>query len=164
MKKALFGFLMMGLIFAALNVATAESLQTDHPCYDIDPSNGGRDGHPCWPKGTDPSVSVEPAGDTGDSGAGALLGGGQSNAATVGEVSPTETPKSGGIAGWIKGGLKSLGIGTGAGDMPPMGEGGGGKVSVCQASEDICKGASFACGVYSESTKKCFEKYIRESK
>ena len=22
-----------------------------HPCYDIDPSNGGLDGHACWPKG-----------------------------------------------------------------------------------------------------------------
>jgi hypothetical protein len=51
-------------------------------------------------------------------------------------MAPTGTPESGGISGWIKGGLKSLGIGTGTGtdDMPPkadtsaapIGEGGEG--------------------------------------
>ncbi len=52
MKKTLFGFLMVGLAFIALQVETAEAqIGIGHPCYDIDPSNGGRDGHPCWQKG-----------------------------------------------------------------------------------------------------------------
>ena len=52
MQKILFGFLMVGLAFIALQVETAEAqISIDHPCYDIDPSNGGRDGHACWPKG-----------------------------------------------------------------------------------------------------------------
>jgi hypothetical protein len=64
MKKTLFGFLMVGLAFIALQVETAEAqISSDHPCYDIDPSNGGRDGHACWPKGEDPSVSVESSGE-----------------------------------------------------------------------------------------------------
>ena len=64
MKKTLFGFLVVGLAFIALQVETAEAQKsTDHPCYDIDPSNGGRDGHACWPKGEDPSVSVEASGE-----------------------------------------------------------------------------------------------------
>jgi hypothetical protein len=43
---------MVGLAFIALQVETAEAqIGIDHPCYDIDPSNGGRDGHPCWQKG-----------------------------------------------------------------------------------------------------------------
>ena len=64
MKKTLFGFLMVGLAFIALQVETAEAqIGSDHPCYDIDPSNGGRDGHACWPKGEDPSVSVEASGE-----------------------------------------------------------------------------------------------------
>jgi hypothetical protein len=51
MKKTLFGFLMVGLAFIALQVETAEAqIGIGHPCYDIDPSNGGRDGHACWPK------------------------------------------------------------------------------------------------------------------
>jgi hypothetical protein len=63
-KKTLFGFLMVGLAFIALQVETAEAqISSDHPCYDIDPSNGGRDGHACWPKGEDPSVSVEASGE-----------------------------------------------------------------------------------------------------
>jgi hypothetical protein len=33
-----------------------------------------------------------------------------------------------------------------------------------QASWNICRGAGFAYGVYSETTKGCFEKYIRDSK
>ena len=79
MKKILFGFLMVGLAFIALQVETAEAqISSDHPCYDIDPSNGGRDGHACWPKGEDPSVSVEASGDLGDGGAGDLVGGGPS--------------------------------------------------------------------------------------
>ena len=79
MKKTLFGFLMVGLAFIALQVETAEAqISSDHPCYDIDPSNGGRDGHACWPKGEDPSVSVEASGDLGDGGAGDLVGGGPS--------------------------------------------------------------------------------------
>ena len=70
---------MVGLAFIALQVETAEAqISSDHPCYDIDPSNGGRDGHACWPKGEDPSVSVEASGDLGDGGAGALLGGAHS--------------------------------------------------------------------------------------
>jgi hypothetical protein len=78
-EKTLFGFLMVGLAFIALQVETAEAqIRSDHPCYDIDPANGGRDGHPCWPKGEDPSVSVEASGDLGDGGAGALVGGGPS--------------------------------------------------------------------------------------
>ena len=64
MQKILFGFLMVGLAFIALQVETAEAqISSDHPCYDIDPSNGGRDGHACWPKGEDPSVSVEASGE-----------------------------------------------------------------------------------------------------
>jgi hypothetical protein len=35
------------------------------------------------------------------------------------DMAPTGTPESGGISDWIKGGLKSLGIGTGTDDMPP---------------------------------------------
>ncbi len=43
---------MVGLAFIALQVETAEAqIGLGHPCYDIDPSNGGRDGHACWPKG-----------------------------------------------------------------------------------------------------------------
>ena len=34
-------------------------------------------------------------------------------------MAPTGTPESGGISAWIKGGLKSLGIGTDTDDMPP---------------------------------------------
>jgi hypothetical protein len=75
MKKTFFGFLMVGLVFIALQVETAVAfVGTDHACYDIDPTNGGRDGHACWPKGEDPSVSVEASGDVGDDGAGALEG------------------------------------------------------------------------------------------
>ena len=71
--QKLFNFLMVGLTFAVLNVATvAAQISSDHPCYDIDPSNGGRDGHACWPEGEDPSVSVEASGDSGDGGAGAM--------------------------------------------------------------------------------------------
>ena len=69
--QKLFNFLMVGLAFAVLNVATAEAqISTDHPCYDIEPDK--RDGHACWPAGEDPSVSVEPSGESGDGGAGAL--------------------------------------------------------------------------------------------
>ena len=63
MKKIL-NFLFVGLAFAVLNVATAEAqISPGHPCYDIDPSIDGRDGHACWPKGEDPSVSVEASGE-----------------------------------------------------------------------------------------------------
>jgi hypothetical protein len=34
-------------------------------------------------------------------------------------MAPTGTPESGGISGWIKGELRSLGIGTGTEDMSP---------------------------------------------
>ena len=62
MKKTLFGFLMVGLAFTVLNVATAEAnLKPGHQCYDIAPAD--RDGHACWPKGEDPSVSVEGSGE-----------------------------------------------------------------------------------------------------
>ena len=62
MQKTLFGFLMLGLAFTTLPVATAEAqLKGDHPCYDIAPPE--RDGHSCWPKGEDPSVSVEASGE-----------------------------------------------------------------------------------------------------
>ena len=62
MQKILFGFLMLGLAFTTLPVATAEAqLKGDHPCYDIAPPE--RDGHSCWPKGEDPSVSVEGSGE-----------------------------------------------------------------------------------------------------
>jgi hypothetical protein len=77
-KKTIY-FLIIGIFIAAPYVVTAETpLKAGHPCYDIDPSNGGRDGHVCWPKGEDPSVSVEASGDLGDGGAGALVGGGPS--------------------------------------------------------------------------------------
>ena len=77
-KKTIY-FLIIGIFIAAPYVVTAETyLKPGHPCYDIDPSNGGRDGHACWPKGEDPSVSVEASGDLGDGGAGALVGGGPS--------------------------------------------------------------------------------------
>jgi hypothetical protein len=77
-KKTIY-FLIIGIFIAAPYVVTAETyLKSGHPCYDIDPSNGGRDGHACWPKGEDPSVSVEASGDLGDGGAGDLVGGGPS--------------------------------------------------------------------------------------
>ena len=78
MRKILFGFLMVGLAFTALQVATAEAqMSSEHPCYNVFPLEE-RDGHSCWPKGTDPSVSVEASGDLGDGGAGDLVGGGLS--------------------------------------------------------------------------------------
>ena len=78
MKKTIY-FLIIGIFIAAPYVVTAETyLKPGHPCYDINPSNGGRDGHACWPKGEDPSVSVEASGDLGDGGAGDLVGGGPS--------------------------------------------------------------------------------------
>ena len=62
MKKTLFGFLMVGLAFTLLNVATAEAnLKPGHPCYEIAPAD--RDGNACWPEGEDPSVSVEVSGE-----------------------------------------------------------------------------------------------------
>jgi hypothetical protein len=62
-KKTIY-FLIIGIFIAAPYVVTAETyLKPGHPCYDIDPSNGGRDGHACWPKGEDPSVSVEASGE-----------------------------------------------------------------------------------------------------
>ena len=61
MQKILFGFLMLGLAFTTLPVATTEAVSNDHPCYKVEYEK--RDGHSCWPKGEDPSVSVEGSGE-----------------------------------------------------------------------------------------------------
>jgi hypothetical protein len=90
--QKLFNFLMVGLFFSLLNVATVIAVDS-------------------------------PAGLTPDT----------SNQIAPVEATSDKRPSSGGISGWIKGGLKSLGIGNGPAELAPASDssaapiGGGGE-------------------------------------